>query len=79
MILLDPILERHEECSNGSEAIQVEHIVGLGLRVLAGGTVSDNRLIFGMSRAAAYVALNDFITAVNRTPGKGAYTRPFFH
>ena len=68
VMLLDPLLERREECSNGSEQIQVEHICGLGLRVLAGGTVSDNRHLFGMSRAAAYVALNDFLTAVNSCP-----------
>lgn len=35
--ILDPMLMRVEEKSNGSEAIQVEQIIGLRLRVVAGG------------------------------------------
>ena len=66
--ILDPHLERYEDCSNGSSPILVEHIRGLGLRVLAGGVVSDNRHLFGMSKSAAYVCLDDFLTAVNSSP-----------
>jgi hypothetical protein len=66
--LLDPILERVEWNSRGSEPIQVEHIIGLGLRVLAGGTLSDNRHVFGMSKPASYPCFNDFIDAINAAP-----------
>ncbi|KAL7527767.1 hypothetical protein ACHAXR_003002 [Thalassiosira sp. AJA248-18] len=66
--ILDPLLERKEYNSRCTEPIQVEHIVGLGLRVLSGGAVSDNRHVFGMSKPAAYPCLNDFIYAVNTSP-----------
>ena len=53
--ILDPILERYENNSRGSEPILVE-IIGLGLRVVASeGSIIDNRLIFGLSHDAAYM------------------------
>ncbi|KAL7536885.1 hypothetical protein ACHAXR_007463 [Thalassiosira sp. AJA248-18] len=66
--ILDPILERREYNSRCTEPIQVELIMGLGIRVLAGGTVSDNRHVFGMSKPAGYGSLDDFIYAVNTAP-----------
>ena len=66
--ILDPILERAAYNSRTAEPIQVEHIIGLGLRVLAGGTLSDNRHIFGMSCPASYGCFNDFLDAVNSAP-----------
>jgi len=66
--LLDPILQRVEWNSRGSEPILVEHIMALGLRVLAGGQIADNRHIIGASRAAGYKAFDDFVDAVNSHP-----------
>jgi len=66
--LLDPYLQRVEWNSRGSEPILVEHIIALGLRVLAGGRVADIRHIIGASRAAAYQAFDDFVDAVNSHP-----------
>ena len=66
--LLDPILQRVEWNSRGSEPILVEHIISLGLRILAGGQMSDVRHIMGVSRAAAYQAFDDLVDAVNSHP-----------
>ena len=67
--LLDPILQRVEWNSRGgSEPILVEHIISLGLRLLAGGQVSNVRHIMGVSRSAAYEAFDDFVDAVNSHP-----------
>ncbi len=66
--ILDPYLERKESKSNGSDPVQVEHIMGLGLCVLAGGTLSDNRHIFGVSVTESYQSFDSFIDAVNLTP-----------
>ena len=66
--LLDPSLQRVEWNSRGSEPIQVEHIISLGLRVLAGGQLADIRHIIGASRAAGYQAFDDFVDAVNSHP-----------
>ena len=66
--LLDPILQRVEWNSRGSEPILVEHIIGLGLRILAGGQMSNIRHIMGLSRAAGYQAFDDFVDAVNSHP-----------
>ncbi|KAL7524820.1 hypothetical protein ACHAXR_000731 [Thalassiosira sp. AJA248-18] len=66
--ILDPILERQEQKSRCTEPIQVESIMGMGIRVLAGGTVSDNRHVFGMSKPAGYRSVDDFIYAVNTAP-----------
>ena len=46
----------------------MEHIIGVGLCVVYGGTIADNRHIFGMSIAAGYRAFDDFIDAVNIAP-----------
>eukprot|EP00956_Cyclotella_meneghiniana_P020931 scaffold37547_cov75-Cyclotella_meneghiniana.AAC.2 len=61
--ILDPILERVEFNSRCSEPIQVEHIIAHGIRVLRGGTQSDNRHLVVSSIAAAYAAFDDFIDA----------------
>ena len=66
--ILDPILERCEYNARCTHPIQVEHIVGAGLRVVAGGTVCDNRHVVGMSLPASYTCFNDFIYAVNTAP-----------
>ena len=66
--ILDPILERCEYNSRCSEPIQVEHITGLGMRVVAGGTLADNRTIFGMSKPESYNSFNAFLHAVNTAP-----------
>ena len=66
--LLDPILQRVEWNSRGSEPILVEHIISLGIQLLAGGQISDVRHITGVSRAAAYTAFDDFVEAVNSHP-----------
>ena len=63
--ILDPILERVEFNSRCSEPIQVEHIIAHGIRVLCGGTQSNNHHLVGSSIAAAYAAFDDFIDAVN--------------
>ena len=46
----------------------VEHIIAVGLRVLSGGRPKDQRHIIGSSRAAAYLAVDDFVDAVNLAP-----------
>ncbi len=66
--ILDPILQRKEYNSRGSEPILVEHIIALGLRTLAGGRPKDVRHFVGTSPRAAYDAVDDFIDAVNTTP-----------
>jgi len=66
--ILDPFLERKEYNSRQSHPIQVEHILGVGLHVVYGGTIADNRHIFGMSIAAGYRAFDDFIDALNIAP-----------
>ena len=67
--ILDPILQRREYNSRGSDGpILVEHIIAIGLRVLAGGRTVDQRHIIGSSLSAAYDAVDDFIDAVNTAP-----------
>ena len=65
---LAPSLQRDEHRSRSAQAIQPEHIAALGLRALGGGRLSDIRHIIGCSRAAAYVAFDDFVNAVNACP-----------
>ncbi len=52
--IIDPYLERKQLKSNGSDPLEVEHIMGLGLCVLSGGTLSDNRHVFGVSVKESY-------------------------
>ena len=66
--ILDPILERVEFNSRSSVPIQVEHIVAHGIRVLRGGTHSDNRHLVGTCISSAYASFDDFIDAVNSAP-----------
>jgi hypothetical protein len=66
--ILDPFLQRFEYNSRGPEPILVEHIIAVGLRVLSGGRPKDQRHIIGSSRAAAYLAVDDFVDAVNLAP-----------
>lgn len=71
--ILDPILQRKEYNSRGSDPILVEHIIATGLRVLAGGRTKDQRHIIGTSLSAAYDAVDDFIDAVNSAPELDIY------
>lgn len=66
--ILSPSLQRAEYNSRSPEPIKVEHIVAAGLRFLGGGRVKDQRHLIGCSRKAAYVAVDDFIDAVNSAP-----------
>ena len=66
--MLDPFLQRFEYNSRGPEPILVEHIIVVGLQVLSGGRPKDQRHIIGSSRAAAYLAVDDFVDAVNLAP-----------
>ena len=66
--LLDPILQRWEFNSWGSEPILVEHIIAIGLRRLGGGQIKDQRHIIGTSKTAAYQAFDDFVNAINQHP-----------
>ena len=66
--LLDPYLQRVEWNSRDRSPILVEHIISLGLRVLAGAQIEDMRHIIGVSKAAAYQAIDDFVDAVNTHP-----------
>jgi hypothetical protein len=66
--ILDPLLQRCEYNSRGSEPILVEHITAVGLRVLSGGRPKDQKWIIGSSRAAAYDAFDTFVEAVNLSP-----------
>ena len=66
--ILAPTLEREEHRSRSAQAIQPEHIAALGIRALGGGRLCDIRHIIGCSRAAAYVAFDDFVNAVNACP-----------
>jgi hypothetical protein len=66
--ILDPLLQRVEYNSRGSEPILVEHIIAVGLRVLSGGRIKDQKWIVGSSKTAAYDAFNDFVDAVNYAP-----------
>ena len=66
--ILHPFLQRSEFNSCCNVPILVEHIVAVGLRVLSGGRPKDQRHIIGSSRAAAYVAFDDFVEAVNLAP-----------
>jgi hypothetical protein len=66
--ILDPALGRVEYNSRCSEPILVEHIMAVGLRVLGGGTVKDQRHIIHSCCSAAYDAFDDFIDAVNAAP-----------
>ena len=66
--ILEPQLQRVEYNSRSEGPILPEHIVGVSLRTLAGGKLSDIRHIFKMSIAASYVCFNDFIDGVNTAP-----------
>jgi hypothetical protein len=66
--ILDPLLQRCEYNSRGSEPILVEHITAVGLRVLSGSRPKDQKWIVSTRRAAAYDAFNDFVEAVNFAP-----------
>mmetsp|Transcript_32231 Transcript_32231/g.77042 ORF Transcript_32231/g.77042 Transcript_32231/m.77042 type:complete len:373 (-) Transcript_32231:51-1169(-) len=66
--ILAPRIQRVEYNSRSEGPILPEHIVGVGLRTLAGGSLSDIRHIFKMSVGAAYVSFNDFIDGVNTAP-----------
>ena len=66
--ILAPIIQRVEYNSRSEGPILPEHIVGVGLRTLAGGSLSDIRHIFKMSVAAAYGCFDDFIDGVNTAP-----------
>ena len=66
--ILDPFVQRKEPMSRGAEPILVEHIVGVGLRVLSGGRTIDQRHIIGSCLHTAYVDSNAFIDAVNAAP-----------
>ena len=66
--MLDDSLRREEHRCHDSQAITTRHIIALGLRALGGGRLSDIRHIIGCSKSAAYVALDDFVDAVNTCP-----------
>ena len=66
--ILAPRIQRVEYNSRSEGPILPEHIVGVGLRTLAGGSLSDIRHIFKMSIAAAYGCFDDFIDGVNTAP-----------
>ena len=66
--ILRDIITRDQQKSNGSAPIEPEHVIGMGLRTLGGGRVIDCRHVFGMSRAAGYACVDDFIYAVNNSP-----------
>ena len=57
-------LERNVSYSRSSQPIQLEHIVGIGLRYLAGGMINDIRHVFGTSITEAYNCVNCFLDAV---------------
>ena len=74
--MLAPSLHQEKHCSHSAQAIQTEHIVALGLRALGGGRLSDIHHIIGCSKAAAYVALDDFVNEVNACPGFSIKAHP---
>ena len=55
----------HSERKNRAVHLNKENIIGMGLHVLYGGIVIDNRHIFGMSCAPGYSCVDDFFDAVN--------------
>ena len=63
--ILSPCLQRQEYNSRSISPVSVEVIIGLGLRFLGGGNVSDIRHVFGTSRAEAYHSIECFINAIN--------------
>jgi hypothetical protein len=63
--ILNPILKRAKYNSRAKEPISVEHIVAVGLRVLSGGRVKDQRHNVGTSLDATYKAFDDFVDAIN--------------
>jgi hypothetical protein len=46
----------------------LEHIIAVGIRVLQGAIQKDQSHIIGSSRAAACLAVDDFVDAVNLAP-----------
>ena len=63
--LLHPSLIRNHKCSNTpDEPITTEIIVACGLRILAGGKQSDQKHIFGLSRATAHDAFDSYICTI---------------
>ena len=67
-LILSPLLERKHEMSRSQERITVTIIVACGLRFLAGGKASDQKHIFGLSRAEVYRDIHLFLKAVNEAP-----------
>jgi len=63
--ILDPVVERAEFNSHCSEPILVEHVVAIGLHVLARGMPKDNRHIIESSKADACVVFDNFIDTMN--------------
>ena len=66
--ILRPQLQRKEYNSRSTKPIEVEHMVAASLRYLQGGRIKDARHIIKTSQTAAYVAVDDFIYAVNNAP-----------
>jgi len=63
--ILDPFLMHAKYNSHANEPISGEHIVAVGLRVLSGGRVKDQRDIVETSLDATYKAFDDFVDALN--------------
>ena len=66
--ILVPYVQRNAARSRSIGPVTVDMIMGIGMRYLAGGRVSNDRHIFGLSYAEAYRSINDFLFAVLDSP-----------
>ena len=63
-IVLEPSIYRHTSKSRANEPVYTEIVMGIGMRYLAGGTISDQKSVFGVSRTEAHRCKQIFIDAV---------------
>ena len=62
--LLSPLLKRNDAYSHASGPISPVIIVGIGIRYLAGGELSDIRHVFGVSIAEVYNCIKCFLDTI---------------
>jgi hypothetical protein len=63
--ILDLILQQTEYNRQCDELHLVEHIIAVDLQVLSGSHPKDQWHMNGTSRSSAYLAVDDFVEAVN--------------
>ena len=64
--LLTPIIGRKYYNSISSQIVDINIIMGIGMRWLCGGHVNDLKLVYGVSMTEVHKCIDQFIYYVNK-------------